>query len=54
MALINCPRCGGSKRDRLTGKPCEFCGGTGEVEVNDKELESLEQEKCGGDSTGAG
>ena len=39
MAIINCPRCGGSKKERLTGKPCEYCGGTGKVEVNEKELE---------------
>jgi len=38
MAIINCPRCGGSKKNRTTGKPCEFCRGTGKVEVNNKEL----------------
>ncbi len=39
MAIINCPRCGGSKKDPITGNPCEFCGGAGKVEVNNKELE---------------
>ncbi len=39
MAIINCPRCGGSKKERLTGKPCAFCGGSGKVKVDEKELE---------------
>ena len=49
MALLTCPRCGGTKKDPTTDSPCEFCGGAGKVEVNDKELEVKHEERRNGD-----
>jgi len=48
MAVLTCPRCGGTKKDPKTGNPCEFCGGSGKVKVNEKELEKeVKREKTG-------
>jgi len=39
MAIINCPRCGGSGNEPASGRRCRFCKGAKKVEVDDQELE---------------
>ena len=40
MAVINCPRCGGSGQEPSSGRRCRFCKGAKKVEVDNQELES--------------
>ena len=39
MAIISCPRCGGTGKGRSGEGKCRLCGGVGKVEVNEEELE---------------
>ena len=39
MAIISCPRCGGSDEEPRTGLPCRFCEGAGQVKIDTRELE---------------
>ncbi len=47
MAIISCPRCGGTGKDRSGEGKCRLCGGVGKVEVNEEELEKGLEEKHG-------
>lgn len=38
MAVITCPRCGGSGEEPGTGLACRFCKGAKKVRIDDKEL----------------
>ncbi len=47
MAIISCPRCGGTGKDRSGEGKCRFRWGPGHEEINEEELEKGLEEKHG-------
>lgn len=45
MAVITCPRCGGSGEDPKTGMACGFCDGAKKVGIDDQELAGYLEER---------
>lgn len=40
MAIISCPRCGGTGEEPSTGLKCRFCKGAKKVAVDEEEIKA--------------